>query len=307
MKTTKDLLLVYPSMDRVYLKESVNVMLTPQFYTLKKETLPIKYAYQAKRIAPSLFDGLLEDGGAYDYIVFKEEDQWVFIAYDIDKIANFLSSKGIENSMVSKIFFAQQALEKFTAPMALGEKEALVVLDNSVVVVPLEVLGEDESPSLVIDNSFTPKKGVSLQGNISSFITKKQAYALAGVLSLFAALFVVEGSRYSGGEGAKEELQALYEANPALQSSYTRDEVLEKYRSIDIQERKKRDTIKKISGMIFKGVTLTNLSMNDSRYKADFACVSSKVSKKLEELAKREKYKVTKVKNSHNLTIEGRL
>jgi hypothetical protein len=59
MGNNKDLLLVHSAMERVTLVESVNVMLTPQFYTLKKEALPVKYAYQAKKIAPSLFEGLL--------------------------------------------------------------------------------------------------------------------------------------------------------------------------------------------------------------------------------------------------------
>ena len=294
-------------MQRVFLKESVNVMLTPQFYTLRKETLPVKYAYQAKKIAPSLFDGLLEESDSYEYMVFKEEEQWVFIAYDLKYIGSFLASKGIERSMVSKIFFAQQVVDKFSAPLALGEKEALVMLDDSMVVVPLTALGEEESPDLKFDKTFTPQKGVSLQGDLGSFLTKKQAYALSGVLLLFAALFVAEGLRYDGGESGEEELQALYEAHPALQSSYTREEVLNKYRNIDTQERKKRDGVKKLSNLIFKGVTLTKLTVTDSKYKADFTCVSTAVSKKLELLAKKEKLKPSKIKNSHNLNIEGTL
>ena len=57
LENTKELLLAYPSMKQVTLSESVNVMLPPQFYTLKKEALPLRYAYQAKKIAPSLFEG----------------------------------------------------------------------------------------------------------------------------------------------------------------------------------------------------------------------------------------------------------
>ncbi|MCF6244705.1 MAG: hypothetical protein L3J43_06680 [Sulfurovum sp.] len=305
--TTKELLLVYPSMDRVFLKESVNVMLTPQFYTLKKEAIPVKYAYQAKKIAHSLFEGLLEEGSNYEYMVFKEEEQWVFIAYDIDKIVTFLSSKGIESTMVSKIFFVQQSVEKFTAPLALGKKEALVVLEDNVVVVPKGALGEDELPTLGFSNAFTPKKGVSLQGEIGSYLSKKQAYSLAGVLLLFSSLLFVEGLRYGNGESNEEMLQELYASHPSLQSSYTRDEVLHKYRKIDTLERKKRDNIKKISGLIFKGVTLTSLSLNDTKFKVDFTCVSAPVSKKLEQLAKKENYKISKVKNSHNISIEGAL
>jgi hypothetical protein len=307
MGTTRELLLVYPSMERVFLAESVNIMLTPQFYTLKKEALPVKYAYQAKKIAPSLFEGLLEDGNSYEYVVFREEEQWVFIAYDINKIVSFLFSKGIESSKVGKIFFTQQVVDKFSAPVRLGEKEALVVLDESVVVVPLSALDAEESPSLKFDKTFTPQKGVSLQGEMGSFLTKKQAYLFAAVFLLFAALFVAEGARYGGGESGEEELEALYESHPSLRSSYTRDEVIDRYRAIDIEERKKRDIVKKLSLMIFKGVTLTKLSVNNTNYKADFTCVSAQVSKKLEELAKKENYKVTKVQNSHNINIEGAL
>jgi len=307
MGTTKDLLLVYLSMKKVFLAENVNIMLTPQFYTLKKEVLPIKYAYQAKKIAPSLFDGLLENGNNYEYIVFKEDEQWVFIAYDIDKIVKFLASKGIDSSKVGKIFFTQQVVDKFSAPLALGEKEALVVLDKSVVVVPLSALDAEELPSLKFDNTFTPQKGVSLQGEMGSFLTKKQGYSLAAVFLLFAALFVVEGSRYGGGESGEEELETLYASHPSLQSSYTRDEVIDRYRAIDIAERKKRDTVKKLSLMIFKGVTLTKLSLNKNKYTASFTCVSAQVSKKLEELAKKENAQVTKVQKSHNINIEGAL
>jgi len=307
MGTSKELLIVYPSMQRVFLKDSVNVMLTPQFYTLRKETLPVKYAYQAKKIAPSLFEGLLEEGDSYEYMVFKEEEQWVFIAYDLEYIGTFLSSKGIERSMVSKIFFAQQSVDMFTTPLSLGEKEALVVLDKSVVVVPLEALGEGETTSLQFNKSFSPQKGVSLQGDMGSFLTKKQAYSFAAIFLLFAGLFVAEGLQYDDGEASQEELQTLYEANPSLQSSYTRDEVLSKYRNIDTQERKKRDIVKKLSGLIFKGVTLTNMTITDSKYKAQFTCVSAQVSKKLQELAKKSNFKVSKVKESHNLQIEGTL
>jgi len=305
MKTTKELLIVYSSMPKVFLKESVNVMLTPQFYTLKKETLPVKYAYQAKKIAPSLFDGLLEERESYEYMVFKEKDQWVFLAYNLRYIENFLSSKGIERSMVSKIFFAQQVVDKFLAPLALGEKEALVVLDDSVVVVPRAALGEEESPTLKFDKTFSPQKGVSLQGELGSFLTKKQAYAFMGVFLLFAVLFVAEGLRYNGVKSADEKLQALYEAHPALQSSYTREEVLNKYRNIDTQERKKREGVKKLSNLIFKGVTLTHLTLTENTYKANFTSVSADVSKKLEALAKKESLKVSKVKKSHDLIIEG--
>lgn len=308
MGKTKELLLAYPSMQSVTLQESVNVMLTPQFYTLKKEALPVKYAYQAKKIAPSLFEGLLEEGGSYDYMVFKEVDTWVFIAYDMGKITNFLAAKGIEAPMMAKLFFAQQAVEFFTLPLMLDEKDALVVLDDVVVVVPRIALGEDEKPSLVFNNSFTPQKGVSLQGEIGSILNKKQAYTLASIFMLFAILFIAEGARYGGqSEAGEEELQSLYEAYPALQSSYTREGIVSKYRNIDQKERRKRDVVKTLGSMIFKGVTLTALHLDDKKFKAQFSCADAQVAKRVKALAKKTKYNTSKIKGSHDLSIEGTL
>ncbi|MDQ7086270.1 MAG: hypothetical protein Q9M36_15810 [Sulfurovum sp.] len=53
MGNTKELLLIHQEMRsiRVLPSKGVNIMLTPQFYTLIREDLPVKYAYQAKRIA----------------------------------------------------------------------------------------------------------------------------------------------------------------------------------------------------------------------------------------------------------------
>ena len=309
MGKTKELFLVHAEMQRITLIQSVNVMLTPQFYTLKKEALPVKYAYQAKKIAASLFEGLLEDVGTYEYLVYKEQDTWVFIAYNPAQIQSLLLSKGIKPEQVSKLFFAQQALDMFTSPLSLGDKESLVVIDNTVVVVPSIALGEDEQPSLTFNTDFTPKQGVTLKtDNASSMLTQKQAISLAVVFTLFAGLFLFEGSRYGGdGLDSEAEIQRLYEAYPALNSSYTRDAELEKYSSIDKNERKKRDAIKAFSGMIFKGVTLTALHVDEKAFKAQFSCADAEVAKRVKALAKKAQYNTSKVKGSTDLSIEGTL
>jgi len=308
MGNNKELLLVHPSMKPVSLTEAVNVMLPPQFYTLKKEALPIRYAYQAKKIAPSLFDGLLEAGGHYEYMVWKEDDEWVFLAYDIEKITSFLESKGFALEHVSKLFFAQQSVDLFDKPIWLGEHEALVALDDTVVVIPREALTEENGSSLVFNNSFTPKKGIFLSGAYGSVLTLKQASILAAIFILFALMFYVEGSRYSDDSKAGEaKMQELLSANPALQSKYTRDSILTKYKTIDRAERKKREIVKMVSGMIFKGVTLSSLEIDAKSYKVHFSCKDAQVAKRLNLLATKNKLKTSAVSGSHDLKIEGTL
>ena len=308
MGNTKDLILAHTSMKPVALSDVVNVMLTPQFYTLKKEVLPLRYAYQAKRIAPSLFEGLIESGRKYEYMVWKEEDGWVFLAYDLEMITEFLESKGFTLENISKLFFAQQSIEHFDRPLLLGENDALVSLDDMIVVVPRIALKDDEGSFLTLDNSFTPKKGVMLQGAYGSVISLKQASVLAAIFTLFAIMFFVEGWRYSNNAQAGEDkMDELLQSYPSLQSKYTRDSIVTKYKTIDTVERKKREVIKMVSGMIFKGVTLTSLDMDENSFKVQFSCKDVQVANRVKALAKKNRLNTVAIAGSNDLKIEGTL
>jgi len=310
MENTKELKLIYRDMKSISSipANGVNIMLTPQFYTIKREELPVKYAYQAKRIAPSLFDGLLEDVQNHKYFVVKEENSWLFIAYDVEKIKTFLEQKGIEIAQVSKVYFAEQVVDLFTAPMLLGEKEALVNLNGTITVLPQVALNPDEKP-IRINANFTPKQGVAFEGGGGkSFIATSEAYTLASIFLLFAVIYFVEASRYDGeNEVQVQETQSLLENYPSLESSYARKSISDKYKMIDKKERKKRDTVKALSHMIFKGSTLTSLLIDDKKFQAQFACKDKSVAKKLQELAKKEKFNTSKVPNSNDVQIEGTL
>jgi len=308
MENNKELILAHTSMKHVTLTEEVNVMLTPQFYTLKKEALPVSYAYQAKKIAPSLFDGLLEEGRHYDYMVWKEEEEWVFLAYDMEMIRSFLERKGFTLEHVSKLFFAQQSVDLLDKPLAVGENTALVSLDHTAVLVPRTALGEDEGALSRFGNSFTPKRGVLLPGVHGSLFDVRQTAVIATVFGLFALMFFVEGWRYSNNTQADEaQIQKLLEAYPSLRSKYTRDSIISKYKTLDARERKKREIIKTLSGMIFKGVTLTSFEMDEKMFKVAFSCKDAQVAKRLKALAKKNKLNVSAVAQSNDVKIEGLL
>lgn len=309
MGKNKDLLLVHSSMERVNLTKSVDIMLTPEFYTLKREELPVKYSYQAKKIAPSLFDGLLEDGREYEYAVFKEEDHWIFIAYDMERILAFLESKGIGISKIGKIYFAQQSIDEFVRPLPIGETKTLDVLNNTVVVIPRISGASNEaiSSTLKFDNSFTPSSGgVAAKGSSSNLVTQKQALMLATIFILFSGIFIVEGMRYSNSNGNNKELAALYEEYPSLESTYTRQGIIDKYRDIDKIERKKRDIIRTLSRMIFKDTTLTKVEVNKQHFKAEYLCRTSEATNHVKDLAKKALFSTSSEENN-KLIVEGTL
>jgi len=309
MENDKPLILIHSQMK--YLSstspEGVNIMLTPQFYTTKRESLPVQYAYQAKRIAPSLFEGLLEDTQDYKYFVQKEENDWLFIAYDTEKIKSFLTSKGLPLANISKMYFAEQSSALFKAPVLLGDNDALVNIDGTMTVIPQMVLQADEKP-IKINKSFTPKKGLALEGRSKSLISNTETYTLAAILVLFSVIYFVEGSRYGGDDAEQEaEMRLLLENYPSLESNYKRESIASKYKMIDKKERKKRDVIKTLSHMIFKGSTLTSLTLNDKTFQAQFACADVSTSNKVKDLAKKEKFNISPISKSNDLKIGGTL
>lgn len=308
MGKTRRLVLVYTGMPRDFSNEVVNVMLTPQFYTLKREKLPVKYLFQAKKVAPSLFEGLIDKEGTYRYFVSKNGDEWEFIAYDLEKIKAFLEDRGIAPQRVNKLFFAQQAADKFTKPVSLDKDRALVNLNGIVTVIPKSAI-EDEKFFMQIDNSLTPSKGVAIGGKEGSFLSREQALSLAAILLLFAVMFGYEARQYSSPtEDYQPRIDKLLEAHPTLQSKYARQSVAEKYRHIDIKERRKRGLIKTLSKMIFKGVTLSSLNVDNQKVYAVFKVQNKNEIEKLKALAQKEKLDIIyNPKSDKLIQIEGKL
>jgi hypothetical protein len=307
MEKNKELLLIHTDMQNVEGTKTkrMNIMLTPQFYTLRREAVPVKYIYQAKKIAPSMFDGLLDDTLNYQYYVEKGE-RWLFIAYDIEKIKSFLVEKGIALENIVKIYFADQSLSHFVSPVLLGTEQALVNLNGIMTVVPQKILDTQSSP-IEITSQFIPKKGetFNLASNVS--MPNNETYILAAIFILFAAMYTVEGSRYDMQDNKEsEKIAELFEAHPSLSSAYTRKNILEKYNRLDKKERQKRKIVKKLSHIIFKGVTLQTLTISDHSVQSTFKCKDQNIVNKLSSLASKEK--LISQKGSNNLlSIEGKL
>jgi hypothetical protein len=175
------------------------------------------------------------------------------------------------------------------------------------VLVPKIALQKDID-TVTVNESFTPKHGIVLQGSFNSFISQKQAIALATLFTVFALTFFVEGWRYSqSSQDTQAEIAALLEEYPSLESEYTRQSIAEKYRAIDKNERTKRDSIKKLSGMFFKGVGLKSFKMNEKGFSIFFRCADAKVAQELITLSKKEGFSSVKKLSGNIVNIEEKL
>ena len=102
-------------------------------------------------------------------------------------------------------------------------------------------------------------------------------------------------------------MQELLESHPSLQSKYTRESIVTKYKTLDTAERKKREIIKTLASMIFKGVTLTSFEIDDKMFKVHFACKDAEIANRVKALAKKHKMNTSAVPGSNDLKIEGAL
>ncbi len=307
MGSSNSLLLIHSAMPSVDSSAEYEIMLSPQFYTLKKEELPISYRYQAKKLASSILENLLPADGNYEHYVFKDEDTWVFIAYDPEEIAKFLISKGLEAEKVSKLYFAEQIAQSFSVPVSLDEHNALVCVGDTATVVP-KVLFSQETEYQDFSDSFRPTEGISFVPSTHSIVRKKEAWIISAIFLAFALMFIVEGMRYQQVVAAiQKEVDELLKDYPALQSKYARENIAQKYRKIDKEEREKREVLKGLSKLILPGVQMESLKMDGKHFVSMLKCPNEKSVLRVQTLAKAMSYKASRIGSENLLKIEGDL
>jgi len=305
MGNNKGLILVYKGMPKVSLEDRFNIVLTPQNYILKKEKLPIKQEYQSKKIVSSIFDNFIENKDEYSFFVYKEGEEWIFIAYKQEEVISLLEEAGIKPSNVDEIFFAQQMVHSITKPVSLGDGSAMAVIDGIATIVPKIILPDDTVYANLLEDT-TPKKSVPLStGN--SYIPKKMSIAISAIFSIFAILFIMEGVRYASSSKEKsQKVQEIIEQYPSLQSSYKRDSILSKYTKIDKEQREKRDILKRLSKLINQRVKLEELQLKQHSYSAKLSAQQSNILNSLRHKAKSNNMQISGI-TSNQLTIKGNL
>ena len=307
MGSSKGVLLVHKGMQPIKNGGPFDVMLTPQFYTYKREELPVRYLYQAKKLAPSVLESLLAEGVVYEYFVYKEGDAWAFIAYDPAEISEFLDSVGVGIEQVSKLYFAQQVPEKFSKPVRLNFTETLTTVQGTVTIVPKKLM-PIETEYQPFDETFIPKNGVSFGAGVSSVIGRKEAGVLSAILILFALMFAAEGVRYQKEiDTMWQTVDALFKEYPALQSQYARENIAQKYRKIDRQERHKREVLKSFSRLILPGVKVEELVMDGKRVSLALQCPDEKTLSRVKALAEAKQYKFVRSGTQKIVKVEGPL
>jgi len=130
-----------------YLSGEYSVVLSPQFYWVKRVKLPVKSEYKAKKLAPSVFEGSLPEGEEYFYDVKHEKDRGTFIviAYSKEYIYNAIREKFSPSAKIKGVYFAQYELEGLKSCIAIDKDISLGNVDGLLIQVPSVCVYSDDN------------------------------------------------------------------------------------------------------------------------------------------------------------------
>jgi len=305
MDKSNNRLFIHKNMEPVSLEHSVEIILTPEFYTLIREELDIKFAYQAKQIAESLFDDYL-DSKEYQYHVTKGEGAWYFYAYNIEEIENFIESIGIEKYRVSKIYFAQELKNELEDPIQLSETTILQSIEGIVTLIPSRLMNQHASFKTLNLKTVKLNAGISMGASYASLVSLKETILLSSIFIILGTVFIFEGNRIKSSiSNENTQLTQLLDDNPSYGSNMIRENILEKYQPIDKTERAKRQSMQDISKLLSANSELTTLNIEKSIIKTSIKISNTSISKQVIQSAKAKSFKSTS--NGENIILEKSL
>lgn len=196
------------------LKPKSTLILSPSFYWVKRERLPVKYSFEVKKLLPSIFDTFLPEG-EYNYKFIKAEDrEYILIAYSDKEIVANLRQLGIKDSMIGDIYFAQTEFSDISKPLQISTNYALIEQNGVICRIPLSFVAAYDDISTLLREKRTSKHRVNINIFTHSIIDTKSIKKLSVlflivILSLFAKYFLYQ-----------EQLSSFEEKRASISKQY---------------------------------------------------------------------------------------
>ncbi|BCD63167.1 hypothetical protein NitYY0826_P08 (plasmid) [Nitratiruptor sp. YY08-26] len=164
------------------------LILSPSLYWFVKEKMKIPLS-QAKKIAPSMFEGIIPSG-KYSYFVEKVGEEYWFFAYQDSQILNKLSELGIKPSQVSKVYLAQLALKDIQEPIDAGNK-ILINEQGTIIALPKSMF-PIEAKKLSQIQFDLPKRSLPLRSYTNLVISEEILYRFSILVFITIVAYAVE-------------------------------------------------------------------------------------------------------------------
>ena len=308
LNSNNELILLHKSMDKPRKAKVYDLMLSPQFYVIKKEKLPVKYAFQAKKLAPSILDDLLDMGKKYESVILKDGENWDFIAYAPKDIENFLEKFKIKPSQIGNIYFVDQIRKDIKGSVLnIDDYNALAFVDGYATIVPKSML---ENKHLIrFKSKFRPKKSFKFKSTAQlkngSGQISKSAIVASVLIALLGGAFAFEGYSYKKDLAKyQDKLTNILDNSAGMGSKITRESIKHKYEEKEKTQRAIRELLSTLSGLSSKKSILQDLKLNKDSLIATFS-VDSKEIKHFKALASSKNF--TYKQSGNKIRVVGSL
>ena len=284
---------------------SVNIILSPSLYWVKKVSLPVKYARDAKKLLPSIFEDILPDG-KYNYYAYKSDDEFIIFAYSDKLIIDTLAQKGIPLSNVANIYFAQSEVTGIEGALKINEAQSIYVKDEILILVPccwIEEKGELDLAKINLS-----KHNIALE-KFGHIVETKSLYKIGAILMVLILLITTEyfitADKVSTILTAKDE---LFEKNSLQSTTFQNKSMLKKYKAIHQSQTNLRDIMSVILSLRLKSdEKISFIDMKSKKIIISFSGVKEGKERAIINTLKAKKLQFKKSFVKENMKIEVRL
>ncbi len=201
---------------------SINVILSPSMYWVKRVELPVKYLRDVRSLIPSLFEEHLPTG-KYSYYTYKDGESFLIFAYNDKEVLDLLAEKNITSANMNNVYLAQSEFSTLEAPKKISENDILSV-ENGVVVKLPALMAPDAKPLDLKDHTFS-KHTIHLT-RFNQIADKKSQMVFAIILLILILMFATEWLITSSKVTSIMQKQERVFSEHHLQSTFFQNEAI---------------------------------------------------------------------------------
>lgn len=281
------------------INKNIDIILSPEFYWVRKFKIPVKSETQARHVLPTLFEDIISDTSVLTYQVIKQEENiFLCFAYNNKKIYEAIKKSNIPISHISSIYFAQNECNSFTS-FNVDNLKFMYTSENILVKVPNNLLDDvmDLNKVLKNINLSSNKVQIKLYNNV---INSKYYSIFSIFFGVLILLNIIKYFDYSN-EISKidESIIKIKKVNNLPNSMLQTNSILKKYEKQVLLENKKREAISYIISNIkfdLKSLDITNSTVTLEYLSVNKNKVEKFINKRYKVLSSKEKSFMLKVK-----------
>ncbi len=267
--------------------EVSDIIISPRFYWVKKQKLPVKYAYQARSYAPSAFDGLIP-AGEYKYLCKKCKDEFYLYAYDDVFIFEELLKLGLKAHQIGRIFFAQNEFSSIEQAIKVNENEVLALKDGMLIQIPAKLTSKSMELRDFFKNNKLSNFFISLN-KFNKIVDFKKAYLVSSLLFILLLFYSIEliglNSIQNEQELKRESIQRTYKL-PS--TSMQTKALLRKYdKKLSLQQNIRERFYLLTKMPLKKGEFVSELKYENKKFNISLTLLSSHRVSKIEDYIKK--------------------